>query len=212
MEGIYEEIEAIEAIYCGKDEFCLHYKGASSVEFSVTTSPVSSHDLKITLVFILSSPLYPSEPPSVSVQCSSLTRAECDSVKIFLMEVAKSCCGSSMVLDLLTALQEKEDIGGKHQDAAMMKNDTSNEPVTCILQLDHMRSKAKYLKTIKAWCEELDLVGRIVFCLRWIFLFLQGSADDIKMYIQRNKTQCVDVNSSGKPCKERLLSVLYQGV
>lgn len=41
---------------------------------------------------------------------------------------------------------------------------------------------------------------------RYILIFLFHQT-----YIQRNKTQVVDVDSSGRPCKERLLSVLHIG-
>ncbi|XP_045609255.1 RWD domain-containing protein 3 isoform X1 [Procambarus clarkii] len=211
MDQIYEELEAIEAIFCRENEFSLHSKDISSVEFAVTTSPIASPDLEITVVFNLSANSYPNEPPSVSVQCSSLTRVECDSVKTFLKNIAESCCGAPMILNLLTALQENEDIRGTPRNTPTLENDTSKGPITCVLHLDHMRNKTRYLKTIKSWCEELDLFGRIIFCVHWIFIILQGNEENMKIYLQRNRTQCVDVDSSGKPCKERLLSVLYQG-
>nr|XP_053637037.1 RWD domain-containing protein 3-like [Cherax quadricarinatus] len=213
MDKIYEEIEAIEAIYCGENEFCLFSRGTSSVEFSVTISPVARPDLKITMVFNLSASSYPSEPPPFSVQCSALTRTECDNVKTSLKSIAELCRGAPMVLDLLTSLQEREDIGRTPPtNNATVEKEIYEGHTTCVLHLDHMRNKTKYLKTIKSWCEDLDLFGQIIFYLRWIFIILQGTEENIKMYLQRNRTQFVDVDSSGKPCKERMLSVLYQGI
>lgn len=50
-----------------------------------------------------------------------------------------------------------------------------------VLQLDHMRNKTRYVKTIQRWCKELSIVGALVFCLRWIFLILQGDEESIKV-------------------------------
>jgi hypothetical protein len=33
----------------------------------------------------------------------------------------------------------------------------------CLLQLDHMRNKAAYIKTIKKWSTQLGLTGRLIF-------------------------------------------------
>lgn len=145
------------------------------------------------------------------IKCLSLTRMECDQVKNFLKGVADSCCGAPMILDLLRALHGKEDITETLENSAKKLTHTPKGGCTCVLHLDHMRNQTRYLKTIKAWCKELNLGVRIVFCIQWIFIILQGYEENIKTYIQRNKTQCVDVDSSGRACKERLMSVLYQG-
>lgn len=211
MDEIHEEVKAIEAIYCGKNEFVLHSEGASSVIFAVTTNPVNDPNLKITVLFTLSAPFYPNKPPALSVQCQDLNRSDCDAIRALLIEEAKSYCGSPMVLNLLTTLQEKDDLRKKDITSVAQALEDEEEPVTCVLQLDHMRNKSQYIKTIKRWCEELGIWGRLFFCHRWIIIILQGNAHNIKTYIQRNKQQCVDVDSSGHPCKERLLSILYHG-
>ncbi|XP_068206129.1 RWD domain-containing protein 3-like [Palaemon carinicauda] len=116
-----------------------------------------------------------------------------------------------MILSLLTALQEKENISRRSVSLTTTEPEDKEILTTSVLQLDHMRNKSQYTKTIKRWCEELGIVGRLLFCQRWIFIILQSSESNIKTYIQRNKHQCVDVDSSGHPCKERLLSTLYHG-
>lgn len=211
MEDINDEVEAIEAIYCGENEFLLLSKEDSSVTFSITTNPVNNEELKITLTFMLSALSYPNEPPSISVQSQYLNRQECDGIKVFLLGEADSLHGTPMILNLLTSLQEKE-INPRKALKSIVTAPVENENLTtCVLQLDHMRNKVQYTKTIKRWCDELEILGRLLFCQRWIFIILQSSERNIKTYIQRNKHQCVDVDSSGHPCKERMLSTLYHG-
>ncbi|GFS08470.1 RWD domain-containing protein 3 [Elysia marginata] len=82
--------------------------------------------------------------------------------------------------------------------------------VTSLLHLDHMRSKSSYTKLIKKWAYELSLVGRLIFCQRLILILLQGDSKDVKEYIVRNRTSNVDVDSRGRSCKERMLSVLCE--
>lgn len=92
----------------------------------------------------------------------------------------------------------------------LLSADCTSNFVTTLLHLDHMRSKSSYCKLIKKWVLELGLVGRLIFCQRLIFILLQGNQKAIKEYIVRNRTTNVDVDSKGKSCKERMLSVLCE--
>ncbi|ROT69598.1 RWD domain-containing protein 3 [Penaeus vannamei] len=210
MDDILEEMQAIEAIYCGEKEFELLSQGELSVMFSVTTSPTHHPDLRISLMFTLSVESYPEEVPPFSVQCTSLSRQECEDLKKSLKEEAELLRGSPMVLNILTALQDKQ-LKVAQTIIADSARPSINDAKVYVLQLDHMRNKTRYVKTIQRWCRDLSIVGGLVFYSRWIFLILQGDEESIKTYIQRNKTQVVDVDSSGRPCKERLLSVLHIG-
>ncbi|CAL4059457.1 unnamed protein product [Meganyctiphanes norvegica] len=208
MDELIDEVEAIEAIYCGPGEFQRHSTGEDSLVFSVTINPLDDSDIKITITFTLASETYPSIPPQFSIKCCSLTRSECERVKKFLTEIAEDHKGTPMVLEILTQLQQMSDI--KNSLESIKCNDEEiKDKSLYILQLDHMRLKNRYKKTIQSWCNELNLVGCLIFCLKWIFIILNGEEVDIKTYIQRNKTQCVDVDSAGRPCKERLLSILH---
>ena len=60
------------------------------------------------------------------------------------------------------------------------------------------------------WTEELKLSGRVLFVGHLIFILLTGVAEDIKEYLRRHKSYNIDVDSSGKPCKERMMTVLAQ--
>ncbi|KAI4900471.1 hypothetical protein NFI96_012707 [Prochilodus magdalenae] len=80
---------------------------------------------------------------------------------------------------------------------------------TALLHLDHMRSRAKYIRLIEKWAAELGLAGRL-FMGKPILILLQGERSGIKEYIHLQRTAKVDVDSSGKRCKEKMMSVLCE--
>lgn len=85
-------------------------------------------------------------------------------------------------------------------------------PVTALLMLDHMRSKVRYTHTILKWATGLALAGCLLFVGKFIFIVLQGHAANVKEYIKLQRSSNVDVDSRGKKCKERMMSVLHQGI
>ncbi|CAL1536693.1 unnamed protein product [Lymnaea stagnalis] len=91
-----------------------------------------------------------------------------------------------------------------------VRSRNDSKTVTCVLQLDHMRSKQSYTKLIKKWILELGLTGRLCFCQKIILIILQGNISAVKEYIVKNRTTNVDVDSKGRSCKERMLTVLCE--
>ena len=91
-------------------------------------------------------------------------------------------------------------------------NDDTEEKCLTILEIDHMRNKPGYFKIISKWADQLSLTLLVIhlqFKKRKRFLILMwGSDDDIKIFLKNLKSQAVDVDSTGKRCKERLVSVL----
>ena len=88
-------------------------------------------------------------------------------------------------------------------------NDVSDQTFVCIIQLEHMRDKKNYIKTIERWCRELEIRGHIIFYGKLkVFLVLLGSEKSLKSFQQQLKTNNVDIDSRGRPCKEKLSTVL----
>ena len=83
----------------------------------------------------------------------------------------------------------------------------------CLVRLEHMRSEAHYLGILRKWAYELN-----VFCHvanagpHRVFVLLKGTEEDVHEFLKRWRTSSVDVDKRGKPCKEKLMSVLYQGI
>ncbi|XP_014788000.1 RWD domain-containing protein 3 isoform X2 [Octopus bimaculoides] len=82
---------------------------------------------------------------------------------------------------------------------------------TLLIHIDHMRAKAKYIKFIKKWCRNFQLSGQLIFFKKIILLFLVGEHNNLKSYLVQHKTVCVDVDSRGVGCKEKMMTVLYEG-
>ena len=85
----------------------------------------------------------------------------------------------------------------------------------CIAKLDHMRNEQKYLKLLNSWAKELTLYGKILHggphSIYVVIVEVNDSGGaSLSEFLKRWRTQNVDVDSQGRPCKERLLSVLCQ--
>ncbi|KAL6763360.1 hypothetical protein V8C86DRAFT_2499523 [Haematococcus lacustris] len=94
-----------------------------------------------------------------------------------------------------------------------------------LLRLDHMHDPALYTRTVKAWCQELRLAGRLIIVAgasgprartalrsrpQLLLLLLLGPGPDLQRYLQRHRTQNVDVDSRGRKCRERMMAVVLQ--
>uniref|UniRef100_A0A8C5F7D8 RWD domain-containing protein 3 n=1 Tax=Gadus morhua TaxID=8049 RepID=A0A8C5F7D8_GADMO len=94
------------------------------------------------------------------------------------------------------------------EEAARVE-DAGGEEWTTVLLLDHMRSRGRYVKMLERWTEQLHLTTRLLSG-RWILVLLRGARRDIKEFCHLLKTVKVDVDSSGKKCKERMMKVLCE--
>ncbi|KAJ6658398.1 hypothetical protein lerEdw1_020102 [Lerista edwardsae] len=215
-----EELSAIAAIYCGKDECeVLQVSETKGISFRIQTT-VKGHlgrDVLLKLLFHL--PIgYPSSLPNISVSSEQLTRTQCMAAKERLLEEAKRHCSQPMVHELILWVQQNlQDIVEQAEPAACSgrtgpsTDATADDGVwTALLHLDHMRAKGKYVKTVKKWCTDLSLTGRLMFMGKMILILLQGDRSNIKEYMILQKTSKVDVDSGGKKCKEKMISVLSE--
>ncbi len=80
----------------------------------------------------------------------------------------------------------------------------------CIARIDHMRKEHKYLKVLNSWARELTIGGRILNCGQsHIYTVLVGrNPSNMGEFMRRWRTQSVDVDARGRPCKEKLLNIL----
>ena len=88
-------------------------------------------------------------------------------------------------------------------------DDKTEETFICIIQLEHMRDKRNYIKTIETWSNELGINGAIIFYGKLkVLIVLLGTEVSIKSFNQNLRTQNVDIDSRGRPCKEKLSKML----
>ncbi len=81
--------------------------------------------------------------------------------------------------------------------------------VLCVL--DHINNPTMYSSNVAAWAAELSVFGFLAAAPRFIALYLEGRPQDVRSYLTAHRTRFVDVDKRGKPCKERLLSVVAEG-
>ncbi|GFR04674.1 RWD domain-containing protein 3, partial [Trichonephila clavata] len=80
-----------------------------------------------------------------------------------------------------------------------------------VILIDHIRQRNKYLKALSLWASDFNILGGVIFCHKWIFLIIQGTRKNVKKYIIQHRASCIDVDSSGRPCKEKMSTILYEG-
>ncbi|KAM3841469.1 RWD domain-containing protein 3 isoform 3-T3 [Vipera latastei] len=189
------------------------------ISFRIQTSVKGPSDTDILLKLLFHLPLsYPSSLPNISLHSEQLTRTQCLAVRARLLEEAASHLSQPMVHELIlwikqnfqSAVEEAEIPDCSGQSTLSVKTAEDNDVWTALLHLDHMRAKGKYIKMVEKWCRDLDLAGRLMFMGKTILILLQGDKRDIKEYLMLQKTSKVDVDSSGKKCKEKMMRVLFE--
>ena len=221
------EIQALQAIFCGDEEFCLNTPDLffQLENFLATDSKETAHStkqLKFTLnlkpsgcnklikLYVCLPERYPDEPPLLSVTSNS-----CDVDRLVeedLNKFARDLLGNAMIMQLAMHVQE---ISGKYlsveteQIVDINKSGTESDIRCCLLCIDHMRSKVRYIKTLMSWMKELDINGFLIFYGRLIVMLVEGVSECVKDYLIRHRTVNVDVDSSGRPCKERMMKCLW---
>lgn len=127
---------------------------------------------------------YPNTVPDFSVISEDIKRETIADLKAEVNAACKDLVGQPMLVAMVTAIQnciEKEktapaSLTSVQNDIECEKTSESSRDGTwmTLLHIDHMRSKAKYCKTLEKWTDDLNLKGRLLFCRRLILLVLQG--------------------------------------
>lgn len=79
--------------------------------------------------------------------------------------------------------------------------------------IDHMRDRKTYLKILSQWSDDLEVVGRVVIVTQpkkmILMILLSESLENLKTFHSNHKTQIVDIDSGGRPCRERQMKILF---
>ena len=101
--------------------------------------------------------------------------------------------------------------GGDHrQEQLDSDGDEGNVKEVLVYRLDHMRSKAKYTRLMGEFTSSCQLRGHLLFYKKFILIFLRGERARILEWHRLMTTENVDVDSRGRPCKERMLKEVFQ--
>ncbi|XP_059913937.1 RWD domain-containing protein 3 isoform X1 [Gadus macrocephalus] len=208
-ESTLEEAAVLSAIYCGDGEYQLIQVSADGgVVVEIKTCVGDVRRVELSLSFSLP-PQYPLCPPDISVTSPVLSREQCQDVRRKLLEQAAALPAEPMVHQLVCWLQQSGAVTSEGGEEAARVEDAGGEEWTTVLLLDHMRSRGRYVKMLERWTVQLHLTTRLLSG-RWILVLLRGARTDIKEFCHLLKTVKVDVDSSGKKCKERMMKVLCE--
>ena len=167
---------------------------------------------------------YPEKKPcSASVSCADLSREGVSSlqraVDTFIEDTFNE--DEECLFQVLTQARESaRDLLESYQLRSRAAEKATSSS-TCLpshgalIQIDHMNDSAGYTGLLSSWAGSLSLQGDLLLRVSPgskratdIALVLQGSEDNIKMFLKRLRTEYVDVNSRGQKCKERQSDVL----
>ena len=221
-----EEIDCLAAIY-----------GRENVTFdaalNMTEIALTAPDLSCTIRLHLPESYPDGAPTRLVIRFDPAASKEFSSrAEERVMESLASCLGDPYQMNAVMALQEflAENPASSMTDAVVDSppngadegnltttttttiTTTSARDWVVIVKLDHMRNRQKYLKHLKKWSNEL-CVGVSVFVLKEVrfAVILRGDRRDVDQFLVNWKTQCVDVDAKGKPCKEKLMTVCRSG-
>ncbi|XP_060924005.1 RWD domain-containing protein 3 [Limanda limanda] len=203
-EAALEEVSVLSSIYCGEGEFQLLEHSAQDGLLVKINSTVFGAGRDTSLLFHLH-PRYPSCPPDISVSSTVLSRTQCHDIRQKLLDQAAALPAEPMVHELVEWLQQCEEV----KEEQSRGEEDVKERWTAVLSLDHIRSRCRYIGLLERWSQQLQLTV-IILLGRHILVILQGTKPGIKEFYHLLKTVKVDVDSSGKKCKERMMKVLIE--
>ncbi|XP_071505727.1 RWD domain-containing protein 3-like [Diadema antillarum] len=223
-DAIADELHVLEAVYCQDGEFVLHdiRQDVGSACFTITPTvslegnPASrdADGIPFAAKFVIE-PGYPLSPPQIMVTSSALTRKAAEELKRDLMTfVREHLLGEPVVIQTLEWIQQHiSSYTAKEKLSAGMASqgdDVNDSRMISLLRIDHMRAKTRYIRTLQGWASDLSLTGKILFVDKLILVLLEGQQKNVKEFVLRLRTQKVDVDSSGKSCKEKMMTVLKE--
>lgn len=207
-EAALEEVSVLSSIYCGEGEFELLQQSDEGVTVQIRSSVLTGQ--RVAVLFHLP-PTYPLCLPDISVSSSALSRAQCREVKQKLLRHAATLPPEAMVHQLIENVQSLElsESGPGAESEVRPDQDQDPSQWVSVLSLDHIRSRNRYVSLLERWSKQLQLTGRLILG-RNILVLLHGNRASIKEFCCLLKTVKVDVDSSGRKCKERLMKVLIE--
>lgn len=100
-------------------------------------------------------------------------------------------------------------IGSSSENPTIQNSDSD---YGALMKLDHIRSTNRYYKFFKDASKQMNVHLKLLRCGKLLYIVVFGKETNVKEYIKLHKTSLVDIDSNGKPCKERLLQVKAEKV
>ncbi|CAF1462564.1 unnamed protein product [Adineta steineri] len=187
-----EEVEILKAIYCRSNEIV--YDDSSQI---ITYNSYDDHLQCIGF----STNIYMNN--MIIVESNVLTRDE-------LKQLRMHACLTTTLYDLFTTLKSVYDELIMKRTKVLVSVEEYASSSSFLMKIDHMRSPNIYMKHLYQWTNELNITGRILVIPHRIYILIEGKHENLKKFIIKLKSETVDIDSRGRPCKERLLTQIVE--
>ena len=153
---------------------------------------------------------YPRTCPQLSVSAKLLTRSQNQIFVEQLRNFAESLgdCDNKILTVVEFAKEKYSSFVIEHKKEYEIVEGVSE---FLVVKIDHMRNSSSYLRTLEDWTVEHGLTGVLVISKdKGIILMMEGDKYGISRFLQSWKSVNIDVDSRGRPCKEKMLQILYR--
>lgn len=213
---VAEEVELLSSVLGLKGESCKLTARTPSMIIEVTQRAQTDLPSSLFKVIFELKNDYPLSAPSVSIhalECAGFTRKESTRIATELTMQAATMIGSPMLYQLCQIAKESVELllGTvlSTSDAAVVDESNIAPSVATIIEINHMRDQSRYVKNLSSWAEELHVELKVLHLKfrkldnHWIIVI--GNEKRVKTFKKYLRTRNVDIDSKGRPCKERLL-------
>lgn len=157
--------------------------------------------------------------PIITMHCPLLTRDSVNAFKAKVIDFGQSLMESgqfslvSWAMEIIGMFQMLLPVLTAECSAPQPANDSPCKASDCrgssvLLKIDHIRSTTRYFKFFGNVAERLGLSIRLFPLSAGIYVVVTGYESSVQEYLRLHKTEKVDVDCKGRPCKERLLKVV----
>jgi len=209
-----EELDLLKAIYCSTSEFCKvdnNHPPIRKIEANIKVDD----ELFVNTKFEIDVTNYPDEIRSITakVTCKSSgdVRKFTSLLESHLYDKAKELKGEPMLIELCqeassfcSALQIN--IGHDQE----VKQINGRRYVISLIHFDHMRNVRQYEKTLERWINSDFQWARLLQGGKGNIFLILVSDDPAALtdFLKKLKTENIDIDASGRPCKEKMSKVL----
>ena len=236
----WEEILTLEAVY--GEEFALisnrrvkcdkkNDDSGQLLAFSITRQIEVSG--KVTILFKLPR-IYPKVAPEIDIKCnynvsSELLETCWQEAEVVSQSYNGECCLYQVAEAIFSTIMSEHgrsesgdvpDVTRSQCDG--VKQGTPPKAVehatlahtncVCVVSLDHMHNATLYKKNLSSWSVGLETCTMVEAGRHCLLVVLTGPSREIESFLQTWKTQNVDVDSRGRPCKERMMTIVCKEV
>lgn len=199
-ESAMDEIVVLESLYCIGGEFQQLSEGVLKIKFADNCFITFDIDQD-----------YPLSSPGISVTLNLFGRKQNDDFQKDLLAFSLNCLDSheQKMISIIEHAKERYNDMKLDEVKEHLVQDVEIELI--IVRIDHMRRSGPYVRTLESWSQQMGLVAILMISNdQGLVLIIEGEKGQITKFLLQWKTTNIDVDSKGKPCKEKMIQILYR--